>query len=322
MCRGGVLVRLPGGHAVPTQSKWMPCHTDGYFIYGRARCYSDTRRQLMTDPSAGSTGIPIGKPYSSDQPPPAPAGPSPTEAVPISEGGEPAPVTDFEQPPAQSYEPSAAYSTGPAPSYSTAQPAAQPWPGGPTQSLQADSGAPGSSQYAYNEPAPAYASSTYAPVAQVGQRRAKAPGLTVVAVLVSLVGAWGGLVPFIGPTFGLDADGTHAWKWSLAHAVLWVSPGATALLVGLIIIKQSRAVGRAGPLITGLVVAICGAWFVVGPLVWPTFEHGHVIFLLQSPTRVLVREVGWSLAPGAALLLLGGCAIGLALRPKDRDTTL
>lgn len=156
-----------------------------------------------------------------------------------------------------------------------------------------------------------------------GARRAhakgvSAAGLATIAVLVMLVGAWGGIVPFVGPIFSFSADGSPSWYWDLAHALLWLAPGAIAVLVGFAMLSQASRVkaerARFGLTVTGLVAVVSGAWFVVGPWAWPVFKSGGVVFSPASPTRELLYQVGWSLGPGMMLVLLGGCAIGFALR--------
>ncbi len=146
-------------------------------------------------------------------------------------------------------------------------------------------------------------------------------GLAVVAVLVMLVGAWAAIVPFVGELFRFSADGTPAWHWSLAHVLLWLAPGAIAFLMGLAMLAQVPRVGRGsarmGTAWTGLVTAICGAWLVIGALVWPVIESAPAVFRAATPLRELTYQVGWSLGPGVVLVLLGGCAIGLSLRRRN-----
>ena len=100
--------------------------------------------------------------------------------------------------------------------------------------------------------------------------------LAFLAIFVTLVGAWGGIVPFVGGLFGFSADGSVSWHWSLIHAVLWLAPGAVAFVIGLAMLAQvprvESGMTRFGSAWTGLIAAICGAWFVIGPLAWPAIE--------------------------------------------------
>ena len=53
--------------------------------------------------------------------------------------------------------------------------------------------------------------------------------------------AWGGIIPYVGPAFGYSADGTGAWHWDLAHTVLALVPGAIGVIVGILILGETRA---------------------------------------------------------------------------------
>lgn len=139
-------------------------------------------------------------------------------------------------------------------------------------------------------------------------------GLVVVGLATLLVGAWGGIVPFAGPALGFSATGTGAWHWSLSHALLWLAPGAVAVACGLVMLglvpRALAGTGRVGAAATGLVVAACGAWFVVGPAAWPVLQHTGRVFVPASPMRELAYVVGYSLGPGVLLCMFGAFAMG------------
>lgn len=137
-----------------------------------------------------------------------------------------------------------------------------------------------------------------------------------VGFLLLLVGAWAGIVPFVGPIFGYNATGGGKWLWNLTHALLWLAPGAVAVLVGLAMMVRAGRVGaglsRALPLWGGFLAACCGAWLVIGPLAWRLLE-GRYPFRTASPFRELVNQIGYSFGPGALLVLFGGLAMGIVL---------
>src|ERR1700755_390188 len=63
-------------------------------------------------------------------------------------------------------------------------------------------------------------------------------------VLVLLLGAWGALVPFIGPHFGYAYTPNATWVMTSGRLWLELIPGVVAALGGLIMIgSASRAVG-------------------------------------------------------------------------------
>ncbi|MGB9111910.1 MAG: hypothetical protein WCF24_04195 [Acidimicrobiales bacterium] len=128
--------------------------------------------------------------------------------------------------------------------------------------------------------------------------------------LAGAFGAWGGIVPFVGPIFGFSADGTPSWTWNLQHAVLFLAPGAAAFVGGLAIIVGSRwALGRyVGLALAGALVAVAGAWFIVGPLAWPVLHNASVFTTSSSALRSLEYWIGYSLGPGGILIALGSFA--------------
>ena len=80
--------------------------------------------------------------------------------------------------------------------------------------------------------------------------------------LLMLLGAWGALVPFVGPYFGFAFTPDKAWAYTSGRLWLSVVPGAAAFLGGLIVLAGGRiaAVGA-------LLAAAGGAWFAIGQAV-------------------------------------------------------
>ena len=149
--------------------------------------------------------------------------------------------------------------------------------------------------------------------------RSYTPSIETAGLLIVLVGAWGGIVPFVGPLFGFSADGSAPWHWNLAHALLSLAPGAVAVSAGLLVMLAGRAMYRPGGLLFGgLLAALCGAWFVVGPVAWPVFEHSTAL-AAHTPIWELTYRIGYSLGPGALLLALGAFVLG---RPAPEPTVI
>lgn len=130
-------------------------------------------------------------------------------------------------------------------------------------------------------------------------------------VLMLLLAAWAGLVPFIGPIWGWSADGTGSWTWTTAHAWLFVLPGAVALLGALLVLG---GVGRmaSGSALGGLLSMAAGAWLVVGPVAWPILNGNH-FFGGYGTLLGFSYWIGYALGPGLLLAMLGGYVLG---RPK------
>jgi hypothetical protein len=162
-------------------------------------------------------------------------------------------------------------------------------------------------------------------VAAVAEPRVRTRSLSLglVGLIALLASAWGGLVPFLGPTFGFSADGASSWHWNLAHALLGVIPGAIGVLVGLALMAPRRAAvmrNKVGLSWDGLLAIAAGAWFVVGPLAWPALYGHRPFFVSGAPVRELEYWVGYALGPGLILAMAGAFAIGWAAR-HDRPLT-
>jgi hypothetical protein len=80
--------------------------------------------------------------------------------------------------------------------------------------------------------------------------------------LLMLLGAWGALVPFVGPYFGFAFTPDKAWAYTSGRLWLSVVPGAAAFLGGLIVMGAGR-IAAAG----AVLAAVGGAWFVIGELI-------------------------------------------------------
>ena len=158
-----------------------------------------------------------------------------------------------------------------------------------------------------------------APVVPAGRRLVPA-GLGLVGVVAVLVAAWGGIVPFVGPAFGFSADGSASWQWTASHAWLGLLPGGVAVLAALLVLaavpRASAGAGRPELLFAGVVLVLCGAWFALGPLVWPVVRDAPAYFTAGTPFHELMGRLGYSIGPGLVLCLCGGFVVGWATRHR------
>ena len=152
--------------------------------------------------------------------------------------------------------------------------------------------------------------------------------LAMAGVFALMIAAWGGLVPFLGPAIRFSGDGTPSWYWDAPHALLWLVPGAVAFVAAAAVLgfvpTTRRGRGRVSTAAAGFAMAVCGAWFVVGPLAWPVLKSSAGVFVPASPLRELDYQIIYSLGPGMLLLLIGGMVIGWGLRrrPRRREAAL
>jgi hypothetical protein len=147
--------------------------------------------------------------------------------------------------------------------------------------------------------------------------RTRSISLGAVGLVALVVSAWGGIVPYVGPTFGFSADGVGSWHWNLAHAVVALIPGAIGCLFAVSLMGHTAAgatLRRVGLTGGGLLAIVSGAWFVIGPLAWPVLVNGGHYFVTSSPLGELEYQVGYALGPGLILAACGAFAIGWAAR--------
>jgi hypothetical protein len=152
------------------------------------------------------------------------------------------------------------------------------------------------------------AAATYAP--HTTRARGSATG-----TLLVLLGAWGGLAPFVGPYFHFGYTPDKAWAYTSGRLWLSAVPGGAALLGGLIVLAtRHRGVGVFG----GLIAALGGAWFIVGTQ--------FVVFVLKRPSinpgiplhqfdgvitlHTYAEDVGLFIGVGILILFLASIAIG------------
>lgn len=134
------------------------------------------------------------------------------------------------------------------------------------------------------------------------------PGLAFLGLLIVLLGAWGGIVPYVGPTFGYRATRSGSFVWTASHALLYLLPGALALAMGLIILGALLGRDRGATVAKGmaaLLVMVCGAWFVLGPAVWPIFSSSVVFGPATGALARFTNYLGYNLGTGLLLTALG-----------------
>ena len=96
---------------------------------------------------------------------------------------------------------------------------------------------------------------------RVPRTRGVASGLLLV-----LLGAWGALIPFIGPYFHFAYTPDTAWSYTVGRLWLEIIPGVVTVMGGLILLVSAvRPVAIVG---AGLAAA-AGAWFALGSVVAP-----------------------------------------------------
>jgi len=140
----------------------------------------------------------------------------------------------------------------------------------------------------------------------------------MVGLVGVLISVWGGIIPFLGPTFGYRADGSGSWHWNLAHTVLAFSPAIVGVFAGILILARAPGTvqrsSRFGLGFAGLLALAAGGWFVVGPWAWQLTLGSSPYLVQATPLRTLANLLGYSFGPGLILVACGAFALGWAVR--------
>lgn len=141
--------------------------------------------------------------------------------------------------------------------------------------------------------------------------RHRPTGAALTGLAAVIVGAWAGIAGYVGPLFGYRPVAPGAWNWNMENGLLHLLPGAAAVVAGIMLLAMGparRSVRGAALTLPALILMAAGAWLVIGPTAWPTFESGLPFVPGVSATRNLLNVAGASLAPGLVLAVLGGMA--------------
>jgi hypothetical protein len=131
--------------------------------------------------------------------------------------------------------------------------------------------------------------------------------------LLVLLGAWGALIPFIGPYFHFAYTPDTTWTYNTARLWLEILPGAAVFLGGILLMI---ATGRHIALFGALLASAAGAWFTLGTVLSPLWNN-HVT-LGGSPTAVtqygrIMEQLGFFTALGVVIVFVAAAALGRIL---------
>ena len=128
-------------------------------------------------------------------------------------------------------------------------------------------------------------------------------------LLLILLGAWGALIPFVGPYIDFAYTPDRAWTYNTGRLTLEILPGGLAVLGGLLLLGSgSRAVKMLG----AMAGVIAGAWFVVGNSLAPLWTNAAPAGVPAS-TGTLQRaleEIGFFGGLGAFMVLVAAVTLG------------
>jgi len=131
--------------------------------------------------------------------------------------------------------------------------------------------------------------------------------------LLVLLGLWGALIPFVGPYFHYAYTPDTAWTYNTARLWLEILPGAAVFLGGILLII---ATGRHIALFGALLAAAAGAWFTLGPILSPLWNHHVPLGGSPAGTTVFLRimeQLGFYSALGVVIVFIASAAFGRIL---------
>jgi hypothetical protein len=123
-----------------------------------------------------------------------------------------------------------------------------------------------------------------------------------------LLGAWGALVPLVGPYFDFAFRPDSPWLLTGARGWLEVLPGAAAAVGGLLLfVSRNRATAMLG----GWLTIVSGGWLVVGRAFAGLLRVGDVgVPVAAHDTKRIWLELTYFYGLGALIVLLGALAVG------------
>jgi hypothetical protein len=126
--------------------------------------------------------------------------------------------------------------------------------------------------------------------------------------LLILLGAWGALIPFVGPYFDFSFTPDQEWIWTTARGWLEVLPGAATAVGGLLLLVSGN---RATAMLGGWLTVLAGAWFVVGrALAGPLGIGDAGAPVAAAETKRVWLELTYFYGLGALIIFLGAVALG------------
>ncbi len=137
--------------------------------------------------------------------------------------------------------------------------------------------------------------------------------MAVAGVLIVLLGAFGLIIPFVGPLFDFGMGPEPAWVITTSRLVRHVIPGVAIILGGLMLLASGRASRGAG---TALAF-VGGAWLTVVPVVLGPLSGG--IPALMDILRPLAYHYGTGLLVTALAAFALGRMSGLRVNKKRAE---
>lgn len=130
--------------------------------------------------------------------------------------------------------------------------------------------------------------------------------IRVLGIALVLVGAFGALVPFVGPLFGYTmGSNTEPWVITELRVTLQLIPGLVTILGG------SIMVGGGSRARLGAVLALLGGiWFTVGMEIWPAWAGSDGMMMGGNVWSTIASSLGYHDGTGVVIIVLAAYGLG------------
>lgn len=145
--------------------------------------------------------------------------------------------------------------------------------------------------------------------------------------LLMLLGAWGAVIPFVGPYFGYAFTPDKTWAYTSGRLWLSIVPGAAAFLGGLLVLASER-LAAAG----AFLAALGGAWFVLGQSIVAEAFSGDSIHsgspvvatgaAFGPATMRFFEGLGFFYGLGVVIVFFAALAMGRAMSARRAEARL
>src|SRR3954468_24569536 len=154
---------------------------------------------------------------------------------------------------------------------------------------------------------------------RIPRSRGAISGLLLVAL-----GAWGAIVPFIGPSFDLTIGPDSTFDMTTGRFWLSLLPGVVAVVGGLMLLLSAN---RASALLGSQLALAAGVWFLVGPTLsalWSSSPGalGQAGFAAGDEGRRVLEVLAYFYGVGAAITTFAALALGRLTLRSVRDVEL
>jgi len=146
----------------------------------------------------------------------------------------------------------------------------------------------------------------------------------VSGLLLVVLGAWGALVPLIGPSFNLTIGPDSTFHMTSGRLWLSVVPGVVAALGGLLLLFSAN---RATAILGAQLGLAAGVWFVVGPVLSQLWSDapgalGQAGYPAGDEGRRVLESIAYFYGVGAAITAFSALALGRLTLRSARDVEL